>query len=248
MKSNNLNKPIIIIPARMGSSRLPDKPLADINGKPMIVHVYERCVEADFAPVVVACAEQEIADVVQSCGGQAILTDPDLPSGSDRIYQALNRFDEKGEHDCVINVQGDLPQIDPSIIAKSYDLLNKTGCDISTLVTKITTNHEKEANSVVKAVVDKEDDMDHGRALYFTRNLAPSGEGAHYHHIGLYGYRRQSLERFVGAPVSYLEKRESLEQLRALSMGMHIEAAEVHSVPFGIDTPEDLEKIRREMK
>lgn len=247
MKTNILTNPIIIIPVRMASTRLPDKPLADIGGKPMIAHVYERCVKASFAPVVVASADKEINDVIEKMGGRAVLTDPDLPSGSDRIFQALNRLDDGADYDAIINVQGDLPQIDPDIIKISFDLLNKTGADISTLVTKITTEHEKSIPSVVKAVVDKQDDAAHGRALYFTRRLAPYGEGAHYHHIGLYGYRRTALEKFVSSPQSYLEKRESLEQLRALSLGMHIEAGEVDSVPFGIDTPEDLENIRKLM-
>lgn len=238
------NNPIVLIPSRLASLRLPDKPLADINGQPMIVHCLHRALEADLGPVVVACGDGEIADNIQAAGGQAVLTSPDHPSGSDRIYEALQKVDPDGEHDCIINVQGDLPTIDPNIIRAVFEPLGDPGVDISTLIARITDENERTDPNIVKAVVGLKDNQTIGRALYFSRATVPYGAGDHYHHIGLYAYRRAALERFVDLPPGVLEQRERLEQLRALENGMRIDAALVDTVPFGVDTPADLEKAR----
>lgn len=234
--------PIVIIPARMASTRFPDKPLAAIGGIPMIVHVMRRAEEADIGPVLVAAAEQEIADAVDAAGGTAILTDPDLPSGSDRIHQALVRFDPDGVHDAVVNVQGDLPTIEPTAINTALHALSGDGVDIATLAAVITRDAERDDPNVVKAVAPLAGGARQGRALYFTRATAPAGDGPLLHHIGLYAYRRAALERFIELPPGVLEQREKLEQLRALEAGMHIEVALVDTVPLGVDTPADLER------
>jgi len=235
-------KPIVIIPARMASTRFPDKPLAAIGGIPMIVHVMRRAEEADIGPVLVAAAEQEIADAVDTAGGTAILTDPDLPSGSDRIHQALVRFDPDGVHDAVVNVQGDLPTIEPTAINTALHALSGDGVDIATLAAVITRDAERDDPNVVKAVAPLAGGARQGRALYFTRATAPAGDGPLLHHIGLYVYRRAALQRFIELPPGVLEIREKLEQLRALEAGMHIEVALVDTVPLGVDTPADLER------
>lgn len=234
--------PIVIIPARMASTRFPDKPLAPIGGIPMIVHVMRRAEESAVGPVLVAAAEREIADAVDAAGGTAILTDPDLPSGSDRIHQALMRFDPDGAHDAVVNVQGDLPTIEPAAISAALRALAGSGVDISTLAAVITRDEERDDPNVVKAVVPLPGGARQGRALYFTRATAPAGDGPLLHHIGLYAYRRAALERFIELPPGVLEQREKLEQLRALEAGMHIEVALVDTVPLGVDTPADLER------
>ncbi len=240
--------PIIIIPARMESSRLPGKPLADIAGKPMIVHVLERAQSANLGPVYVACCDTEIADVVGAVGGQAVLTDPDLPSGTDRIRAALDLIDSPGDFDCVINVQGDLPTLDPAILAAGMAVLNQQpDCDIATLVVRTESEREIKDPNVVKAVLSPHNDhqdTDQGRALYFSRSAVPWGDGPVYHHIGIYFYRRAALERFCDLPPSPLERRERLEQLRALEAGMRIDAAIVDAAPDGVDTPEDLARAR----
>jgi 3-deoxy-manno-octulosonate cytidylyltransferase (CMP-KDO synthetase) len=240
--------PIIVIPARMASTRLPGKPLADIGGVPMIVQVWRRAAEAGVGRVVVAAAEAEIADAVHAAGGEAVLTDPGLPSGSDRVWQAVCDVDPEGRHGIVLNVQGDLPTLDPALIRTAYEALIRPGADISTLAAEIVLEDERTNPNVVKAVVAFDGALSGGlrlaRALYFTRATAPWGEGPLYHHIGLYGYRREALARFVGLPPSPLEKREKLEQLRALEAGMTIEVALVDTVPLGVDTPADLEKAR----
>ena len=233
-----VKNPIILIPARMSSMRLPDKPLAQVGGLPMIVQVWHRAMEADCGRVVVAAAEPEIADAVRQVGGEAILTDPDLPSGSDRIYQALMRVDADGAHDAVINLQGDLPTLEPKVVATVLDIL--PGYDMSTLVAAITSQEERDNPNVVKAVLSMSPEASMGRALYFTRAAVPTGEGPLYHHIGIYGYQRAALEKFVSLPPSPLEKRERLEQLRVLEAGMSISAAVVDTVPVGVDAPEDL--------
>ena len=230
-------KPIILIPARMASTRLPGKPLADIAGKPMIVQVAHRAQEADCGEVVIAAAESEIKDAADAHGIACVLTDPDLPSGSDRIWQALERHG--GDHDVILNVQGDLPTLDPADVRAALNALEDEAVDISTLVAEITREEERTNPNVVKAVL-----AENGRALYFTRATAPYGDGPLYHHIGLYGYRRGALQKFVSMPPSLLEQREKLEQLRALEAGMRIDAALVSSVPLGVDTPEDLERAR----
>ncbi|HYC03928.1 MAG TPA: 3-deoxy-manno-octulosonate cytidylyltransferase [Azospirillaceae bacterium] len=236
--------PIVLIPARLASTRLPDKPLADIHGLPMIVHVWRRAVAAGIGPVAVAAAEPEIARAVEAAGGVAVLTDPDLPSGSDRIHAALLALDPEGRHDAVVNVQGDLPTIEPETVRAVFAPLARPGVDIATLVVPIRDEAERTNPNVVKAVLELEGDAAVGRALYFTRATAPWGPGDHFHHIGLYAYRRAALERFVALPPSALERREKLEQLRALAAGMRIDAAVVDAVPLGVDTAEDLERAR----
>jgi len=239
--------PIILIPARLGSTRLPGKPLADICGVPMIVHVLRRALEADIGPVAVACAEDAIADVVRDAGGRAVLTDPGLPSGSDRIFAALQEIDSEQKHDVVINLQGDLPAIDPALLTAVCRpiLIPRERFGISTLVAPITSQAEAEKNSVVKAACAFDGDDDIAPALYFSRSKIPWGDGPLWHHIGIYAYRREALARFVVLPESPLERREKLEQLRALEAGMRIGAARVARAPFGVDTPEDLDHARR---
>ncbi|RKQ68757.1 3-deoxy-manno-octulosonate cytidylyltransferase [Oceanibaculum indicum] len=238
-------RPVVIIPARMASTRLPGKPLADIGGAPMIVQVWRRAMEAGIGPVWVAAAEPEIVAAVEAAGGQAVLTDPDLPSGSDRIWQALERIDPDGAYEAVVNVQGDLPTLDPAIVAKAFDLLADPVVDIGTLAAPIRIEEEHTASQVVKPVVAWRETGDVGHALYFTRATAPWGEGELFHHIGLYAYRRDALRRFVSLPPSPLELREKLEQLRALEAGMRIEVARVDTVPLGVDTPADLDRARQ---
>jgi len=229
--------PIILIPARMASTRLPNKPLAPICGVPMIVQVLKRAQEADCGRVVVAAAEQEIADAVADAGGEAILTDPDLPSGSDRIHAALKTVDGDGAHDVIVNLQGDLPSLAPNLVHDCLAALD--GSDMSTLVAEISNPEERDDPNVVKAVLSVTS-RKKARALYFTRATAPHGDGVLYHHIGIYGYQRAALEKFIALPPSPLEQREKLEQLRALEAGFTINAAIVDTVPVGVDTPEDL--------
>lgn len=236
--------PIVIIPARLGSTRLPGKPLADIAGLPMIVQVLKRAEQAAIGPVVVACAELEIKDAVEACGGRAVLTDPGHPSGSDRIYEALQIVDPHAKHDIIVNLQGDLPTIEPAVVHAVLKPMRDAEVDITTLVAEITDDDEKTNPNVVKAVVGFADGADVARALYFTRARAPAGAGPLYHHIGIYAYRRAALERFVSLTPGVLEQREKLEQLRALENGMRIDAARVDTVPFGVDTPADLARAR----
>jgi len=235
---------IIVIPARMASSRLPDKPLADIGGVPMIVHVLRRAEEADLGPVVVACAEEKIAEAVGKAGGTAILTDPDHASGSDRVFEAVNKVDPDGQYDAVINLQGDLPLIDPAAIRAVLAPLADPAVDIATLGCVIVDEEEKTDPNVVKIVLSTKAEASQGRALYFTRATAPAGDGDLWHHIGIYAWRRSALARFVELPPSGLEKRERLEQLRALEAGMRVDVSLVDTVPFGVDTPADLERAR----
>ncbi len=237
-------KPIIVIPARLASTRLPDKPLADIAGLPMIVHVLRRAEAAKVGPVLVACGDQKIADTVTAAGGRAVMTDPELPSGSDRVYAALESFDPAAEFDVVVNLQGDLPTIDPTVIDAVLKPLGDSSVDVATLVTEISDEAERYDPNAVKAVVGLAKGETVGRALYFSRATVPTGAGAHYHHIGIYAFRREALRRFVDLPESVLEKREKLEQLRALEAGMRIDVALVDTVPDGVDTPADLERAR----
>lgn len=239
--------PLVLIPSRMASTRLPGKPLADINGVPMIVHVMRRAVEADIGRVAVAADSAEICDAVRSAGGEAILTRGDHTCGSDRIWEALQKLDPGGAFDAVINVQGDLPTVDAASIRAACALLDDPAVDISTIAAEIAVDEERTNPNVVKAVGSPLSPR-RLRALYFTRATAPYGEGPLYHHIGLYGYRRVALERYVSLPPSALEKRESLEQLRALEAGMRIDVALVDTVPLGVDTPADLEKARNRLK
>ncbi len=237
--------PIILIPARMGSTRLPNKVLADIAGVPMIVHVLRRAMEADLGPVAVACGEPEIAETVTAAGGRAVLTDSALPSGSDRIFAALQEIDAAEKHDVVINLQGDLPSIDPEYLAAVLKPLREPGYDIATLVAPVTSTAEAEAESVVKCACAFAPGRDVAAALYFSRSPLPWGQGPLWHHIGIYAYRRAALARFVALPPSALEQREKLEQLRGLEAGMRIGAARVAAAPFGVDTPADLEVARK---
>ena len=237
--------PIVVIPARLAATRLPGKPLADIHGVPMIVAVWRRAMEAALGPVLVACGEAALADAVRDHGGRAVLTDPDLPSGSDRVWAALGQADPDGRHDAVLNVQGDLPTLDPAVVRAVFAPLADPAVDLATLVAEITEPEERANPNVVKAVVGLAPGQRVGRALYFSRATVPSGEGPLYHHIGLYAYRRAALARFVALPQGVLERREKLEQLRALENGMRIDAALVDTVPLGVDTPADLERARR---
>lgn len=239
------SSPIVIIPARLGSTRLPGKPLADIAGFPMIVQVLKRALEADIGPVVVACAEPEIKSAVEAHGGQAVLTDPDHPSGSDRIFEALQHVDPGAKHDMIVNLQGDLPVIGADVVRAALKPMTDPDVDIATLVAEITDDEERTNPNVVKAVVGFAPGQDVARALYFTRATAPANDGPLYHHIGIYTYRRAALERFVKLRPGVLEQREKLEQLRALENGMRIDAARVDTVPFGVDTPADLERARQ---
>ncbi len=238
-----MSDPLVLIPARLAATRLPNKPLADIAGEPMIVHVWRRAVEAGIGPVAVATDALEIAQAVAKAGGQAVMTRSDHPSGSDRIFEAVEKLDPEGRHDVIVNVQGDLPTIDPAAIAASVAPLSDAAVDLATLVAVIEREEEKTNPSVVK-MVGSPISPGRFRALYFTRATAPYGDGPLYHHIGLYAYRRRALQRFVSLQPSPLETREKLEQLRAIEAGMRIDAVVVNDVPLGVDTPHDLERAR----
>jgi 3-deoxy-manno-octulosonate cytidylyltransferase (CMP-KDO synthetase) len=234
---------LIIIPARMAATRLPGKPLADIAGQPMIVHVLRRAEAAGLGPVVVATDDETIATAVEKAGGRAIMTRADHVSGSDRIFEALELVDPEGRAKVVVNVQGDLPTLEGSDLRSAVALLSNPAVDIGTLAAEIRKPEERTNPNVVK-VVGSALTPNRLRALYFTRATAPAGDGPLYHHIGLYAYRRAALARFVKLPPSPLELRERLEQLRAIEAGMRIDVAVVDSVPLGVDTPEDLETAR----
>jgi 3-deoxy-manno-octulosonate cytidylyltransferase (CMP-KDO synthetase) len=238
-------KPIVLIPARMAASRLPGKPLADIGGVPMIVRVVRQAMAAGVGPVVAAVAEREIAGAVEAAGGKAVLTDPGLPSGSDRILAALNELDPRNMYDAVINLQGDMPFVPPQVIADCAQLLHDSDGDISTVVAPEADASDRANPDVVKAVLAMEADGRTGRALYFTRSTL-YGDGPVWRHIGIYGYRREALVRFHAAPPSPLELREKLEQLRALELGMTIWAAVTDRAPISVDNPADLEAARAE--
>jgi 3-deoxy-manno-octulosonate cytidylyltransferase (CMP-KDO synthetase) len=237
--------PVIVIPSRMASTRLPGKPLADIHGKPMIVHVMERAQQATIGPVAVACANPEIAEAVRAAGGRAVMTNPDLPTGSDRVYAALAEIDPDGRHDVVVNVQGDFPTVTAAQLRAVVLPLAEREVDIGTLVTPIASDEEAHTASFVKAACAFDEGQVVAPALYFSREAIPWGEGLRWHHIGIYAYRRQALARFVLLPPSPLERRESLEQLRALEAGMRIACARIDYGPFGVDTPADLERARQ---
>jgi 3-deoxy-manno-octulosonate cytidylyltransferase (CMP-KDO synthetase) len=234
---------VILIPARMAATRLPGKPLADIAGSPMIVHVLRRAEAADVGPVVVATDSQQIEAAVHAAGGRAVMTGAEHASGSDRIFEALGKVDPTRRASIVVNVQGDLPTLDPADIAAAVALLADDAVDIGTPAAPITRTEERADPSVVKVVGTPVADG-RLRALYFTRATAPYGDGPLYHHIGLYAYRRAALERFVTLAPSPLEQREKLEQLRALEAGMRIDVAVVETAPLGVDTPEDLARAR----
>lgn len=240
----SLSDTLVLIPARMAATRLPGKPLKDINGLPMIVHVMRRAAEAAVGRVAVATDSPEIAAAVESHGGEAVMTRADHPSGSDRIFEALGKIDAAGRVSTIINVQGDLPTVAPEDIRAVVAPLADPTVDITTLVAVIRKDEEHTNPNVVK-LVGTSAGANRLRALYFTRATAPANDGPRYHHIGLYAYRRAALTRFVGLPPSPLELREKLEQLRALEAGMRIDAMIVDSVPLGVDTPDDLETARR---
>ncbi|NTA35629.1 3-deoxy-manno-octulosonate cytidylyltransferase [Agrobacterium salinitolerans] len=244
MKNRDFEKAVVLIPARMASTRLPGKPLADIGGKPMIVQVALRAREAGAERIVVAVDDEQVFSAVQNAGFDVMMTRDDHQSGSDRIFEALQKADPYGKAEYVINVQGDLPTIEAETIRASLRPLENAAVDIATLTVEIADEEEKTNPNVVKVVGSPLSDT-RLRALYFTRTTAPYGDGPLYHHIGLYTYRRAALETFVSLPPSPLEKRERLEQLRALEAGMRIDAEIVSSVPLGVDTPHDLEKARK---
>jgi len=237
--------PIILIPARMAATRLPGKPLAVIEGAPMIVRVLRQAQAAGAGPVAVAAGDSEIVDAVRAAGGTAVLTDPALPSGSDRILAALAELDPERRHDVVVNLQGDMPFVEPSVVARCVDLLaREAGCDIATVVATESAPSDRSNPDVVKAVLAMAPDGESGRALYFTRSTL-YGDAPVWRHIGVYGYRRAALEAFNAAPPSPLEQREKLEQLRALELGLSIWAAVASAAPISVDTPADLEAARR---
>ncbi len=236
---------IVLVPARLKATRLPDKPLADIHGEPMIVHVWRRAMEADAGRVVVATDTEEIAAAVRKAGGEAVMTRVEHASGSDRIFEALSKVDPRGRAEIVVNLQGDLPTLEPHLVRDCIAPLSDPAVDIATLAAEIEIEHERTASSVVKVVGTPTALPSTLRALYFTRATAPHGDGPLYHHIGIYAYRRPALERFVKLPPSPLEMREKLEQLRALEAAMRIDVRIVDTVPLGVDTPEDLARARQ---
>jgi 3-deoxy-manno-octulosonate cytidylyltransferase (CMP-KDO synthetase) len=236
---------LIVIPARMAATRLPGKPLADIHGRPMIAWMVKAGLAAGLGPVVVAAGEAEIAAAAERAGARAVLTDPALPSGTDRMHAAAKAFG--GDYDAIVNLQGDMPTVEPGIIAQAVSVLAESGADIATLVSPSDAPEDRDNPNVVKAVLAFST-PERGRALYFTRAAAPWGQGPIWRHVGLYVYRRAALDRFVAAPPSPLEQREKLEQLRALEMGMSIEAGVVKDFPKGVDSPADLEAARAALK
>jgi 3-deoxy-manno-octulosonate cytidylyltransferase (CMP-KDO synthetase) len=247
----SMTNPIILIPSRMAAVRLPNKPLADIHGEPMVVHVWRRGVAANIGPVVVACCGPEIENVIKQAGGQAVITDPDLPKGTDRIYAALKQVDADNQnqlHDVIINLQGDLPTISDALLRQVLAPLSDPAVDIATIAAPITNEADLTNVNVVKIAMTEPQETATGakvgRALYFSRSLIPSGGTVHYHHIGVYAYRRKALEAYVKMPVSFLEAAEQLEQLRAMEAGMRIDVAIVNEIPPSIDTREDLEHVR----
>jgi 3-deoxy-manno-octulosonate cytidylyltransferase (CMP-KDO synthetase) len=236
--------PIVVIPARMASTRLPGKPLADIAGKPMIVHMLERGRAAGIGPVAVACGDPEIVAAVRAAGGRAVLTDANQPSGSDRVHAALAELDPQGVHDVVVNLQGDFPTLDPDGLRLVITPLVDSAVDIGTLVVPINDEIEATTVSFVKTACAFGPGQTIAPALYFSRQAIPWGLGPRWHHVGIYAYRRSVLDRYVALPPSPLEQRENLEQLRALENGMRIACVRMEHGPFGVDTSEDLERAR----
>ena len=238
--------PIVAIPTRLASARLPNKPLAEIAGTPMIVHVLRRAVAACVGPVIVACGDREIAAAVKAAGGRAVMTDPELPTGSDRIHAALTELDPGRAHDAVINVQGDMPMLDPAAIRLAFEALADPDTDIATLAAEITDSEALDSTSVNKVAAGFADTSRPARALYFSKLPLPWGDGPHYEHIGLYAYRRAALDRYVTLPQTVLERRERLEQMRALEAGMRFSVSLIDPARLGVqvDTPEDLARCR----
>jgi 3-deoxy-manno-octulosonate cytidylyltransferase (CMP-KDO synthetase) len=235
---------IIVIPARMASVRLPGKPMADICGLPMIVHVWKRAVEANIGKVLVAAAENEIADLIRKHGGDAISTEPGLPSGSDRIAAALKLRDIHEKFEYVVNLQGDLPTIDPLAVRRCLAGLTNASVDIATIAARIESDADLKNTNIVKVIAPLSDDREVAYARDFVRETGPEHEAPYWHHIGVYAYRRQALKRYVGLPVSTREARRKLEQMRALDNDMRIAVVRVDSVPLGVDAPADLEAAR----
>jgi 3-deoxy-manno-octulosonate cytidylyltransferase (CMP-KDO synthetase) len=235
---------IVVIPARMSSSRLPGKPLADINGLPMIVHVWKRAIEANVGQVLVAAAEVKIVEIIRNHGGDAIVTDPALPSGSDRIAAALKMRDIHEKFEYVVNLQGDLPTIDPLAVRRCLAGLTNEQVDIATIAALIENDEDIKNPNIVKAIASLGKDREVAYARDFTREVGPEHEAPYWHHIGVYAYRRQSLSRFVSLPVSTRETLRKLEQMRALDNDMRIAVVRVDSVPLGVDTSADLEAVR----
>ncbi|MEW5962263.1 MAG: 3-deoxy-manno-octulosonate cytidylyltransferase [Pseudomonadota bacterium] len=240
-----MTRAMIVIPARMQATRLPGKPLADIAGEPMIVHVWRRAMAAETGRVVVATDTEEIVAAVRKAGGEAVMTRPDHASGSDRVFEAVAKVDPDGDAELIVNLQGDLPTLEPRLVTQCLAPLAEKGPHIATLAAEITVAEERTNPNVVKVVGTPAGGPRRLRALYFTRATAPYGEGPLYHHIGIYAYRRPALEQFVTLRPSPLELREKLEQLRALEHGLRIDVAIVDTVPLGVDTPADLERARR---
>ncbi len=242
--------PVIMIPARLAATRLPNKPLAEIAGVPMIVHVWRRALAAEAGPVVVACGDAAIAEAIERAGGRAVLTDPALPTGSDRIHAAISQLDPARTYDAVINVQGDMPMLDPAAIRVALAALADPETDIATLAAPIADPAALYETSVNKVVAGFTDPTRPARALYFSKAPVPWGEGPHYEHVGLYAYRRAALDRFVSLPRGVLEQRERLEQLRALEAGMRISVSLIEPTRLGVqvDTPEDLARARALME
>ncbi len=245
-----IRNPILLIPARLAATRLPDKPLADIAGAPMIVHVWRLAVAADCGPVVVASGDYAIAEAVERAGGRAVMTDPALPTGSDRIHAAISALDPGRTHDAVVNIQGDMPMLEPTAIRIAVATLAETDADIATLAAEITDPAAVAETSVNKVAAGFADPTRPARALYFSKAAVPWGEGPHYEHVGLYAYRRAALDRFVALPRGVLEKRERLEQLRALDAGMRIWVSLIDKAQLGVqvDTPADLARARKLME
>ncbi len=239
-----MTRTLILVPARMQASRLPGKPLADILGEPMIVHVWRRAMEAQIGEVVVATDDRQIVEVVEKAGGRAVMTREDHQSGSDRIFEALASVDSDGDYEIIVNLQGDLPSLDPQLVSACIAPLDDPDVDIATLGVEIRDEEERTNPNVVK-IVGTPVGAKQLRALYFPRAAAPHGDGPHFHHIGIYAYRRAALERFVALSPGTLEQREKLEQLRALENGMRIDVSLVDTTPLGVDTPADLEKARK---
>lgn len=239
---------IVVIPARMASTRLPGKPLADIHGLPMIVHCWKRAVEANIGQVLVAAAEIEIAEAVRARGGDAIVTNPSLPSGSDRIAEALSLRDPQRRFDYVVNLQGDLPTIDALSIRRCLAGLVNEAADISTIAALIERQEDVENPNIVKAIAPLSDEREVAFARDFVRAAGPEHKPPFWHHIGVYAYRRPVLERFVALPVSQREAERKLEQMRALDNGMRIVVVRVDTVPLGVDTPHELETARRMLR
>jgi 3-deoxy-manno-octulosonate cytidylyltransferase (CMP-KDO synthetase) len=239
-----MTRPLFIIPARLGATRLPGKPLADILGEPMIVHVWRRVAAANAGPVFVATDSAEIAHVVRRAGGETVMTGSHHESGSDRVHEAASIVDPKGEAGIVVNVQGDMPMLHPGVATAALEPLADPAVDIATVAAQIVEPAECLDPAVVKIVPSAFSRPGIFRAIYFSRGGAPYGPGAYYHHIGIYAFRRAALERFVRLPPSALERRERLEQLRALEAGMRIDVRLVDSIPFGVDVPADLERAR----